>query len=76
MPCQLEAKGAPEVIDHDKTGSAGDITAHNPFLGNRLGFDTQRVVLGAQVGDRLVNVAFADGRKRSFHNQWLRHCCY
>ena len=76
MPCQLEAKGAPEVIDHDKAGSAGDITAHNPFLGNRLGFDTQRVVLGAQVGDRLVNVAFADGRERSFHNQWLRHCCY
>lgn len=57
-------------------GSASDITAHNPFLGNRLGIDGAPEVRAASIDGRVVRVGFADGREREFHHQWLRHCCY
>ena len=68
--------GESDVTGHAETSSAGDITAHNPFLGNRLDFEGEASVVRADLGDRVVDVAFADGRERSFHYQWLRHCCY
>lgn len=57
-------------------GGAADITAHNPFLGNRLGIVGTPEVRAASTDGRVVRVAFADGREREFHHQWLRHCCY
>ena len=53
-----------------------DITAHNPFLGNRLDVDTTLTVTSAAVGDRVVRIELSDGTDAEFHFQWLRHSCY
>ena len=58
------------------SGGAGGIEAHNPFVGNRLGFEGLPAVTGAAIAGRVIEVAFADGRRRRYHHQWLRHCCY
>ena len=55
---------------------ARDITAHNPFEGNKLGIDGTPGVVSAATEDRVVTVEFDDGSTRAFHHQWLRHCCY
>lgn len=60
----------------EQGGSAAEIEAHNPFLGNRLGIADAPPVASASIGDGVVRVEFADGRHREFHHQWLRHCCY
>lgn len=60
----------------DEGVSAADIEAHNPFLGNRLGIAGAPPVAFAAIGDEAVRVDFADGRRRTFHHQWLRQCCY
>lgn len=57
-------------------GRTAGITTHNPFEGNRLGHAAAAAVSSATVGDRAVTVVFADGSRRRFHHQWLRHCCY
>ena len=48
----------------------------NPFVGNRLGIEGLPAVTASSISDRVVEVEFADGRRRSYHHQWLRHCCY
>ena len=57
--------------------AAAGIATWNPFAGNRLGIDGVRspAVEGARVEGRVVAVEFADGDRRSFHHQWLRHSC-
>jgi len=55
--------------------STADITAHNPFRGNRLGGDGPAVAT-AVVDGRTVVVEFDDGATSAFHHQWLRHCCW
>ena len=64
---------APE--NTDAHGRAEAITAHNPFSGNRLGFDARSVV-DACVEGRTVIVTYADSTRNTFHHQWLRHSCY
>ena len=61
--------------DTDAHGRAEAITAHNPFSGNRLGFDAPGVV-DAHVEGRTVIVTYADSTRNTFHHQWLRHSCY
>ena len=56
-------------------GAASDITAANPFLGNRLGTAAAPAVVGVEIREQ-VEVSFSDSSRRSFHHQWLRHCCY
>lgn len=60
------------MTTHDQ---AEAITTHNPFAGNRLGLDAPPLI-GAEQLDRTVIVSFADGRRTTFHHQWLRQCCY
>ena len=57
--------------------AAAGIATWNPFAGNRLGLDGVcfPAVEGARVEGRVVAVEFADGARRSFHHQWLRHTC-
>ena len=57
--------------------AAAGIATWNPFAGNRLGIDgvCSPAVEGARVEGRVVAVEFADGARRSFHHQWLRHAC-
>lgn len=57
--------------------AAAGIATWNPFAGNRLGIDglPSPAVKGARVEGRVVAVEFADGARRSFHHQWLRHAC-
>ena len=57
--------------------AAAGIATWNPFAGNRLGIDgvCSPAVEGACVEGRVVAVEFADGARRSFHHQWLRHAC-
>jgi gamma-butyrobetaine dioxygenase len=61
-----------QATNHD---SLDQITAYNPFMGNRLGHDAPEVV-EVKIGDGVVAATFADGAVRRFHYQWLRHCCY
>ena len=57
--------------------AAAGIATWNPFAGNRLGLDgvCSPAVEGARAEGRVVAVEFADGARRSFHHQWLRHAC-
>lgn len=57
-------------------GAVGGITTYNPHLGNRLGIADAPAVVGAAIDGRQVHVTFADGRRRTYSAQWLRHCCW
>ena len=57
-------------------GAVGGITTYNPHLGNRLGIDGTPAVTGASVESQQVCVEFADGYRRTYAAQWLRHCCW
>ncbi|WP_420445228.1 TauD/TfdA family dioxygenase [Candidatus Poriferisodalis sp.] len=57
-------------------GAVGDITTHNPHLGNRLGIAEAPVVTSAIIDERRVHVQFSNGQSRAFAGQWLRHCCW
>ena len=57
-------------------GAVGDITTHNPHLGNRLGIADAPVVTSAIIDERRVHVQFSNGQSRAFAGQWLRHCCW
>ena len=57
-------------------GAVGDIATYNPHLGNRLGVADAPAVTGANIDGRRVQVDFADGRRRTYAAQWLRHCCW
>jgi len=57
-------------------GAVGGITTYNPHLGNRLGIDGTPAVTGASVESQQVCVEFADGHRRTYAAQWLRHCCW
>ena len=60
----------------DQPASAADIEAHNPFLGNSLGYDHLPKLASVFVGTRSITVGFTDAGTNEFHYQWLRHSCY
>ncbi len=60
----------------DRHDSTEDIEAHNPFLGNNLGIDGLPAAASASIGERTIEVSFADGVTHNFHHQWLRFSCY
>jgi gamma-butyrobetaine dioxygenase len=62
-------------VNEITTNSAADIAAHNPFLGNRLGYD-EAAVTNASIALDGVLVGFSDNAPHHFHHQWLRHNCY
>lgn len=55
--------------------SVDGIVAYNPFVGNRLGYETPGVA-SASIGSDGVQVSFTDAATHHFHHQWLRHSCY
>jgi alpha-ketoglutarate-dependent taurine dioxygenase len=63
-------------VTAERHDSAEDIEAHNPFLGNTLGIDELPGVTSASIGERTIEVSFADGASHNFHHQWLRLSCY
>lgn len=76
-PTAADSAAAADEESAAAESAAAGIATWNPFAGNRLGIDglPSPAVKGARVEGRVVAVEFADGTRRSFHHQWLRHAC-